>query len=242
MDGNFCAACGQSAHTHEINLHFVVHEIQHGLLHVDRGFFFTLKELFSRPGHSIRDYINGQRVNHFKPLAFLLIMATVYAYLSHLLHDQSSMEDLIMGFKSVPDPKDSPKSYRAFDWILAHYAYTSLLLIPLASLASYLAFIKAGYNYFQHLVLNAFQAGQLTAFHIVYLFFTYLVNRNQPSYTLDYIELALGFGLTWWTYYQFFATMNGVQKFLLTVVNYLLFILFIMVGTILLFFLSKPFQ
>lgn len=239
FEGNFCNSCGQSAHTHEINLHFVVHEIQHGLIHVDRGFFYTLKELFIRPGNAIREYIEGKRVEHFKPLAFLLITTTVYAFLSHILEDRTFIESAMMGFKSVPDNKNSTTPYVVIDWIIAHYAYTNLLIIPVSSLASYLAFIKSRYNYFQHLVLNSFQSGQIAVFHIIYLFFTYLVNKNNSSYTLDYIEIAIGFMLTCWTYYQFFDTLSGVQKILLTIVNYILFNIFTMAFFIILLSISK---
>ncbi|MBC8154291.1 MAG: DUF3667 domain-containing protein [Bacteroidetes bacterium] len=239
FEGNFCNSCGQSSHTHEINLHFVAHEIQHGIIHIDRGFFYTIKELFTRPGNTIREYIDGKRIGHFKPLAFLLIISTVYAFLSHLLKDQPYIESVMIGFKSVPDNKNSTTPYVVVDWIIAHYAYTSLLIIPISSLASYLAFIKSRYNYIQHLVLNSFQSGQVTVFHIIYLFFTYLVNKNNPSYTLDIIEIAIGFMLTCWTYYQFFDTMNGARKILLTVVNYILFIILITLCFVMLLLLSK---
>ncbi|MBO0951601.1 DUF3667 domain-containing protein [Fibrella forsythiae] len=216
-----------------------MHEIQHGILHVDRGFFFTIKELFTRPGDSIREYIEGKRVDHFKPVAFLLILSTVYAFLSKPLNDSSFIESAIMGFKSVPGNKNAPNTYVVIDWILAHYAYTSLLIIPIASLASYVAFVKSKYNYFQHLVLNSFQWGQTTVFHIVYLFITYLINKNNPNYTLDYIEIAIGFLLTYWTYYQFFDTMSSVRKIALTLVSYILFIIFIIAFSIILLFIFK---
>lgn len=242
FDGNFCNLCGQSAHTHAINSQFIVHEIQHGLVHVDRGFFYTIRELFTRPGHTIRDYIDGKRVNHFKPLAFLLIISTLYAFLSHLLNDRTYIESAMLGFKSVPDAKNAPTPYPAVDWILAHYAYTSLLIIPLSALASYIAFIKARRNYFQHLVLNAFQWGQVAVFHIGYLFFTYIVNRNSPSYVLDYIEITIGFLLTYWTYYQFFDSLSGGRKFLLTVATYLLFLLLIAVFIVSFLLVTRAFM
>lgn len=229
FEGNFCNSCGQSSHTHEINLHFVAHEIQHGIIHVDRGFFYTIRELFTRPGDTIRAYIDGKRVEHFKPLTFLLIVSTVYAFLSHFLNDDTFIDSAIKGFKSVPNSKNSTNTDLVVDWIVAHYAYSTVLIIPLSSLASYIAFIKAKYNYFQHLVLNTFQTGQVTVFHIVYLFLNYLINRNKPNYASDYIEISIGFLLTCWTYYQFFNTMSGPKKLVLVAVNYLLFFLLIMV-------------
>lgn len=56
--GNFCNNCGQTANTHEINFTSILHEIQHGIFHIDKGILYTSKELFRRPGHTIREYLD----------------------------------------------------------------------------------------------------------------------------------------------------------------------------------------
>ena len=86
VEGKYCSNCGQSTEEHTINLHFLWHDIQHGLFHFDKGILFTVKELFTRPGHSIREFIQGKRVQHFKPVSLVLILATVYAFLFHYFH------------------------------------------------------------------------------------------------------------------------------------------------------------
>jgi hypothetical protein len=64
--GNYCNNCGQPADTHKINIHYLWHDIQHGLFHFDKGVTYTAKQLFTRPGHSIREFIEGKRVKHIK--------------------------------------------------------------------------------------------------------------------------------------------------------------------------------
>jgi hypothetical protein len=76
--GHYCNNCGQSAETHKINAHFLWHDIQHGLLHFDEGILFSLRQLFTRPGHSIREFIDGKRVRHFKPISLVVVLATLY--------------------------------------------------------------------------------------------------------------------------------------------------------------------
>ncbi len=83
LTGNFCSHCGQNSSTHKINLKFLWHDIQHGLLHVEKGILFTVKELFTRPGHTIREYLEGKRVKHFKPVSLVLLLAGFYGLLSH---------------------------------------------------------------------------------------------------------------------------------------------------------------
>jgi hypothetical protein len=40
------------------------HDVQHGLFHFDKGMYYSAKELYWRPGHSIREFIEGKRVSH----------------------------------------------------------------------------------------------------------------------------------------------------------------------------------
>ena len=86
FEGKFCNHCGQKGDSERLTFHSVWHDLQHGLLHFDKGIFFTIKELFSRPGHSIREYIEGKRVKHFKPISLVIVLATIYGFLFHYFH------------------------------------------------------------------------------------------------------------------------------------------------------------
>lgn len=75
IQNNFCSVCGQKLSTHRYSLqHFFVHDLVHGVFHVDKGFLFTIKELFTRPGHSMREFIEGKRANHFNYFSLVLII------------------------------------------------------------------------------------------------------------------------------------------------------------------------
>ena len=52
---------------------------------MDRGIFYSLKELMLRPGHLMRDYIEGRRANQVKPLLLLMITAAAVVFLSKYL-------------------------------------------------------------------------------------------------------------------------------------------------------------
>ncbi len=59
------------------------------------------------------------------------------------------------------------------------------------SLASYLAFIRSGYNLIEHLVLNFFISGQQ---FLIYAFFSFfLLDENSA---IVYITIGLGFLFT----------------------------------------------
>ena len=42
--------------------HFVMHDLLHGVWHLEKGILFTLKETIIRPGQAALDYIKGKRV------------------------------------------------------------------------------------------------------------------------------------------------------------------------------------
>jgi len=180
--GNFCNSCGQDSHTHKINFHYVIHEIQHSIFHVDGGIFYTIKELFKRPGNSIREYINGKRVKHFKPITYVIILSIIYSFLEHKINKNPFIEDGLRGIlEGIKKGRDfSDRDFKIFEWLIHNYSYSALLLIPIFSLASFLSFKKSNFNYFEHLVLNTFLFGQITLIFILTIPLS-IVFPNNPS-------------------------------------------------------------
>lgn len=60
FEGNFCNNCGQSKDTHKLSMHYIWHDLQHGIFHFDNGIFYTIKNLLTKPGVSIREFIEGK--------------------------------------------------------------------------------------------------------------------------------------------------------------------------------------
>jgi len=173
-EGQFCNECGQKAGTGPINFKYVLNEIGNGVFQVDKGLFYTIKELFTRPGHSIRDYLEGKRVKHFRTISFLLITSTIYALVAYYLDLETVVSYMVGGMvEGLTDNHNDPLTVTSnavifLRWLIAHPAYFALVLFPVFSLASFLAFRKSGYNYFEHLILNAYLTGQQA---IVYMIF-----------------------------------------------------------------------
>jgi hypothetical protein len=77
LTDRFCAHCGQSATTHRLTMGHLLHEIPHSIWHVDKGIFYTLRELLLRPGPSMLGYLRGQRARQFAPLSLLLLVTGI---------------------------------------------------------------------------------------------------------------------------------------------------------------------
>ncbi|MEP6748925.1 MAG: DUF3667 domain-containing protein [Bacteroidota bacterium] len=209
-------------------MHFVWHDIQHGLFHFDSGILYTAKQLFTRPGHAIREFIEGKRVRYFKPVSFVVILATLYGLLYHNYHLSSVYEVNIAGEGEVKDVVE-----KINEWIGAHYSWATLLTLPFYTTGSFLAFKKQEYNFTEHLVLNTFLAGQRIILHIVAFPLVYHYTGSPSFETARGILGFLDFILLGWGYIQFFNKLPKIKAILLTVLSFFIFILTVLTASIL---------
>lgn len=215
VSGNFCSNCGQSANTHKLNIHFILHDLQHGLFHFDKGILYTAKELLTRPGHTIREFIEGKRVRHFQPLSFVIVLATFYGLLYHYL--------IVVQSKAPFEPKNdiTGVSGRIVTWITEHFAFDCLILIITTTLVSYVIFKKKQYNFVEHLTLNTFTMGLLL---VISLLPFPIIAILGDSATLLYgiIQQALLLVLMCWCYAQFFNTTSKIKIISLAILAFLI--------------------
>ena len=69
--GDHCHACGQKVHLHR-TITAILHDLMHGVLHLDGKLFKTLPLLAFRPGQITRRYIDGERAKFVSPMAMFL--------------------------------------------------------------------------------------------------------------------------------------------------------------------------
>jgi hypothetical protein len=58
-----------------------MHDLLHGVFHIERGILFTLKQVVIRPGYSARDYISGKRVSYYNIFYLMVIILGVILFL-----------------------------------------------------------------------------------------------------------------------------------------------------------------
>ena len=227
LDQKFCHNCGQKADTHRIDYHFLIHEIQHSVFHVDKGIFFTIKELFTRPGHTIREYLDGRRQNHFKPVLFLIIAGSVCGLLNYFTSDGRGIGGAQRDFENtVGDPKvlqyvdiDGLANFfkNVFFWFSDHFSFFILFMIPAAAFGFYRGFRKYKLNYAEWLVIITFLSGQMLVVYFFVLLFEYLSGRDASTFFL-----LVTMGLTTWTMVQLFRHRPALRMILRTLWSYLL--------------------
>lgn len=79
---NFCANCGQKK-AKRIDGKYVKDELQYVLIHTNKGFFYSLKKVVRNPGKTASEFIDGNRVNHYKPILMVFLLAGISAFITN---------------------------------------------------------------------------------------------------------------------------------------------------------------
>ena len=139
---NFCCRCGQKVDTHRITIrHFISHHLLHGVWHLEKGIFFTLKEAFVRPGQAALDYIGGKRVRYYNVFYLSLLLLGLNIVVVHFLQKYHLSDSL----NSSDDA--------TFDFLSTNVKFVVFALVPLLALNSLLFFPKLKLNFAEHLII-----------------------------------------------------------------------------------------
>ena len=230
VEQKYCPACGQPTPAHRIDWHFLGHELEHSVLHMDRGILYSLRNLMLRPGHFIRDYIEGRRARHVKPLMLIMILAAALVFLArYFLEGDVVGSSVAMGGAagaraSADGQFDPTRLFNAFEavagWMNRNYAAATLLLLPFEAMAFKLAFRRVGnLNYPEWLVITAF----LTAQTFVVMAFATPVEHWFPEIRNWALSLAVAYSVFSLT--QFFRPYPRWKAVLRSLLGFGLFML-----------------
>ena len=143
--GNFCPNCSQSAATKRIDAHYLLHDIPHSVLHIDKGLPYTFFQLSINPGKALLAYLKGKRVRFFKPFAYVIILST--------------LSSLFIKIASKDTHIDTNNNILS---VFSHYPSILIFaLIPLVAFISSLVFIKRDFNYWEHFLIHTYMAAQI---------------------------------------------------------------------------------
>lgn len=224
----------------KINLSNFIDEVSVSMFQINRGLMFTIKELFVRPGHGIRDYLDGKRKNYFKPIAYAFTLSTIYFLLSQLVENETFVSDFLTGYSNGSTGSDEEADQLVLlKWLAKNYSYTILLLLPVYSLASYMAFRGAAVNYLEHCVLNAYITGQQALIYILSALISVLTGNTD---LLIFLTLMVSVFYAFLVFLQFFSDKSRLGVILRSSMAYLLSLMILMVTLGLIFFVSQAIE
>ena len=149
-----------------IDAKYISHEIQH-LLHFDKGFPFTFKEILIRPGKAVREYLGENREKYVKPIVFLVFAAVIYTLIIHFFHIEIPIFN-IKGFGKTSEWQSNLDTDAVNNWIDSHLSYSAMIIGLFIALWTKMFFYKKGYNIYEIFILLSYIFG---VFFISLLFF-----------------------------------------------------------------------
>lgn len=199
-ENNYCSVCGQKNSTHRFSMnHFIMHDLIHGVFHLDKGFLYTIKQLFTRPGHSIREFVQGKRNKHFNYFTSVILLLTISHFIGNLDITSISADDL---FKKGTVNKQYLKLINEYAKII------TLLGIPLYALGSYLIFKKSKQNYTENLVLCMYLMSGVVIIGLLLPFSVIICKDLKFLQNIKYVILILEFSYYFWFFYQYFSVFK----------------------------------
>ena len=185
-----------------------------------------MKELVSKPGIVAREYLDGKRKKYFNPLSFLVILTSLYAYVTYqagYFEALSKMDNAGMGQGASRMPAAMKE---AMVLTINYGKVIGLFVTPiLISFFSWLLSIRSKRNLAENLVLNSFLMGQIYIVMIVVFIPAFILIpdisvrlNNNAFHLLMWLYMTVA-------YKQFFGN-HVVWAAIKALLNILLFIIF----------------
>lgn len=195
ITANFCPNCGQRRYK-RINRQYVVEEIQDIFVDVNKGFFYSVLKILRNPGKTAREYMEGNRVDHYKPIALTFVLAGISIFISVSLLNLN----YIMKKYTEQQHINSKLMSDIFAAISSYYAILMILLLPVFAFITRIPFKKLGHNYYEHIVMNSYVVSYYTLVSIIVLYPILFLFRQSPEKLMLVSQssfLILPFILVW---------------------------------------------
>lgn len=238
---NYCSNCGQKKYR-RIDRKYIIEEAQYSLLHTNKGFLYSVKNILKNPGKTAREFIDGNRVNHYKPILLTFLLSGISAFISLKL---IGLYDIMENMSFNGQKMNSPEMHEFMSFITSYNSFIAVLMIPIFALFSKLVFYKWGHNYYEHIVINAFFQSYYTLIYIFVLYPLMFLVKDDNSWLMLLVlasSLIIPFIMVW--FYKGFYSKRRIGTIALRI-GLMFFILGILyVGLIFLFaiisILSNP--
>lgn len=192
--GHFCPNCGQSIETKRFTFVETLKHVIFIFAKFDDKFWHTAFDLFTRPGHMIRDYLRGHRAEYLRPLQLLICLITAYLIIVHLCFGENAIAhtNLFSDVDSVDRIMKNETANMAI--VMAEKAMNNMLVSTLISI-TLLAFctfwsfrrIKEGkaFNFAEHFYAMVYLQSLYMMICFVILPYQYFVGES-PSGGLNF--------------------------------------------------------
>ena len=160
FEGDFCPTCGEKKHIDRITFQSITTSVFSGLLDMDKGLLFNLKNLTLHPKKTILDYVKGKRRQVLNPISYAIITISVYLFMDSVLPRGEKVEVAKVDLYGAQE-----MGMKLGYFIRSKMKFLWLTYAVYAAFFTKLFFRK--YNFFEHLAINAFILGHATILAIL---------------------------------------------------------------------------
>lgn len=223
---NFCSNCGQKKYK-RIDRKYIIDEVQYSVIHTNKGFLYSIKNIIKNPGKTARDFIDGNRVNHYKPLLLVFVLSGFTAFLSYKVVGLNEI------LTQITSKAGAAGANKAFTFLSSYNAVIMLAFIPIFAVFTSIVFRKWGQNYYEHIVMNAFGLCFYTLVTMVVSYpIMYIVRHNIEAFMAVFAAstLIIPFLFVW--FYRGFYPERSLGSIILKVLLTMGFVLVVYFATI----------
>lgn len=200
------------------------------ILNLDKGIFYTVKEIVIRPGRSVQNFIKNDRNRIVKPITFIIFCSLIYTIAQQYLINNDFLDEFGSGYTNSIGLKNSAL-VSIFEWVKKNYGYTNILMSIFIALWVKLFFRKSNYNFYEILTFLLYVLGISTLIYSLFMALDILT-----GYRLLYWGGIIGFVYSSWALGQFYDNRKAINYFKGAIGNMLGMITFyfiaIAIGTI----------
>lgn len=234
---NFCINCGQKKYK-RIDKKYVWDEIQYTFLHTNKGLLYSVKNILKNPGKTAAEFIEGNRVNHYKPILLTFVVSSIATFISYKI---LGLKEMMSAYNAQNNANTKVMS-DIMNVVSSYNSFIMILLVPFFALTTKIAFRKWGHNYYEHIVINAYILTFYTLISIIVVYpIMFYFRHSSPSifFNISQLSLLLVPVILVWFFKAFYSNYT-LKKILLKVLavvalTILGFILLMIIAAILVF-------
>jgi Na+/melibiose symporter-like transporter len=226
----YCPRCGQAAATHRFSFAHFLHEFFHAFTHTDKSVFALIRGLSTRPGHLVREYLDGQRKKYFNPFTFLLLVAAfsiLVLQFSGTFKGNSPRQPENTAAGSPGSARVSPppasvnpriaaiqeRARKVGAFMEKKQNLVMIIAVPFNSLIFFVFYLRRKRNYTEHLVANVFFVAFVILFSSI-IFYPMLALFSRPPAMYAILMLMLLSHILYyaWAYGQLFEMKSWKER------------------------------
>lgn len=220
--GNFCNNCGQRhIGNQRLQMKEVITDFFDNTFNIHKGFFFTLWNLFIKPGKVAQAYISGKRKSYINPTRFMVIGLALQTFIDYWFKTPEIIkQDDYFYFSFLSEAMNTSMEIWNVKLAVEYILLANLFNIVLFPFLLYLVFKPLKYNYTELLSTSFYFISTILFIVMPFLFITKVLLN---IYVTKEVIIIVFTSYLFWSYLSFFTSMKFSQRILRFFVTVVIF-------------------